>query len=300
MKILVISGGGGSEREVSLRSAEIVRMALAELGHEVGFIDLNEGEAAVLAAAAAAELVLPIVHGTDGEDGSLQELLDRSNTPYLGSNAAVSRLCFDKVQFKALLSQNGILVPDGEVVTAATFGQSRLARAPFVLKPIAEGSSVGVMVARSLPFDGARAAELLARYDRMLVEELIVGVEITVPVLGDEALPVVEILPPEGQEFDYANKYNGASRELCPAVSLDEATQGRARALALRVHELAGVRHLSRTDMIVTHEGGVYVLEINTMPGLTAQSLLPRSAAVAGLDFVELVERLVELAVAVG
>ena len=93
MKILVISGGGGSEREVSLRSAEIVRMALAELGHEVGFIDLNEGEAAVLAAAAAAELVLPIVHGTDGEDGSLQELLDRSNTPYLGSNAAVSRLC---------------------------------------------------------------------------------------------------------------------------------------------------------------------------------------------------------------
>jgi D-alanine-D-alanine ligase len=295
MKILVISGGSGSERIFSVRSAEQVRSALAELGHEVSYIDLDAGEPAVLEAASAADLVFPVIHGTGGEDGAIQELLDRSSTPYLGANAAVSRLCFNKQQFKLKLRANGILVPDGEIVTAETFATSEFARSPFVLKPVAEGSSVGVMIARKMPFDTARVAELFDTYGEMLIEELIVGTEITVGVLGDVALPVVEIAPPDGQEFDFDNKDAGVG-EYCPAVSVDALTQRRAGELALKVHETVGARHLSRTDMIVTPGGELYVLEINTMPGLTAHSLYPKAAVAAGLSFIKVVERLVELA----
>src|SRR5439155_118541 len=124
-----------------------------------------------------------------------------------------------------------------------------------------------------------------AKYDQMLLEELIEGVEITVPVLGDKALPVVEIVPPEGGEFDYDNKYNGRTQEICPARSISAKTQEQAQRLAERIHRLAGARHLSRTDLMVSADGKLYVLEINTIPGLTAQSLIPKSAAAAGLSW---------------
>ncbi|HVQ44440.1 MAG TPA: D-alanine--D-alanine ligase [Candidatus Saccharimonadia bacterium] len=295
MNVLVLGGGTGAEKEVSLRSAAAVCDALTDLGHHVRQVDPAEGDATVLKAAAATDLVFPMLHGTGGEDGVIQRLLDTTGKPYLGSGAAASALCFDKARFKDLLEANDILTPQSEVVTAEAFEESKLVQAPFVLKPVAEGSSVGMMLTRELPYDQAKAHDLFHEHKTMLLEELIVGPEITVPVLGSKALPVIEIVPPSGKEFDYENKYNGATAELCPPRSVSPERQEQAQRLAERVHALSGARHLSRIDMMIDAEEKLYVLELNTMPGMTAQSLFPKSAAVAGLAWNELVKTFVDL-----
>lgn len=295
MKILVIGGGNGSEREVSLRSSAAVRDGLTDLGHAVTWIDAKEPDEVVLNAAREAELVFPILHGTGGEDGTIQRLLDQASKPYLGSNAAVSELCFNKNHLKALVAEHGVVVPRGEVVDAAGFAASPLILAPFVLKPIADGSTVGCLIARTLPFDQSAADALFKTYGHMLLEELVVGPEITVPILDATATPVIEIVPPEGAEFDYENKYNGATAELCPPKNIPQDAQKRAQKLAEQVHQLAGCRHLSRVDMILRPDGQLVVLEINTMPGMTAQSLYPKGARAAGYSWSELMQRFVEM-----
>jgi len=193
------------------------------------------------------------------------------------------------------VTRHGIKTPQSELVTATTFADSQLVRHPFVLKPVADGSSVGALIVRKLPFDEAAAGRLLATYHTMLLEELIVGREITVPVLGDRALPVIEIIPPQGKEFDYQNKYNGATTELCPPANVSPEQQERAQRLAERLHKLSGARHLSRTDIMIDKTGELYVLELNTLPGLTAQSLFPKAAAVAGLPWNDLVAKFVAM-----
>jgi D-alanine-D-alanine ligase len=296
VKILVLGGGISAEKAVSERSARAVLKALLELGHEAEYLDPAGQLDVVRQRAKAYDLVMPILHGTGGEDGSIQRVLDEAGATYLGSSAEASELCFDKVRLKELLVKNDIWTPKSQVVTAETFAGCTLTKAPFVLKPAADGSSVGIIIARTLPYDAQKAAELLARYPEMLLEELIEGVEITVPVLGEIALPVVEIVPPAGGEFDYENKYNGATTELCPPRNVSAEVQEQAQRLAERIHHLANARHLSRTDMIVTPAGRLYVLEINTLPGLTDQSLFPKGAAAAGIDWTALVARLVGLA----
>jgi D-alanine-D-alanine ligase len=259
-------------------------------------VDPRDGDETVLEAAKRHDIVWPALHGGAGEDGTIQRLLDQAGTPYIGAGAEASALCFDKNRLKSLLQEHAIVTPASEVVDAAAFERSPLTKAPFVLKPVADGSSVGLLIARSLPYDRERALQLLAQHGQMLLEELIVGTEITVPVLGTEPLPCVEIVPPTGKEFDLENKYNGASTELCPPQHVSAAIQQQAQELAMRIHGLAGVRHLSRTDMIVTPDERLFVLEVNTLPGMTAQSLYPKSAAAAGLAFPQLVARLVGLA----
>ena len=295
MNILVLGGGKGSECEVSLRSSAEVQRALVELGHEVQFADPSSGDAAVRQAARNCDMVFPILHGQGGEDGVVQQLLEDIGKPYLGSDVAVSRLCFDKVQLKEVLVAHGILTPRSQVVTAQTFAQSELVKCAFVLKPVADGSSVGTMIVRDLPYDSQRASQLLATYGKMLLEELIVGVEVTVPVLDEVALPVIEIVPPLGKDFDYENKYNGATTELCPPHNVSLKLQEQAQRLAEQVHHFSGARHLSRTDMMIDAEGRIYVLEINTMPGMTTQSLFPKSAAAAGMPWTALVAKFVEM-----
>ncbi len=296
MKILVLGGGDSPEREISFRSSSAVRDALTDLGHEVGFLDPKLALGELVSTARQYDLVLPILHGVGGEDGVVQKLLDEAGTPYLGADTQASELCFDKARLLKLLEDNGITVPPGEIVTAGTFADSELVRSPFVLKPNQDGSSVDTLIVRTLPYDKAAVDELLKKHSEMLLEKLIEGTEITVPVLGDEALPVIEIIPPEGKDFDFENKYNGATAELCPPQNVAPARQVEAQRLAEKIHKLSGARHLSRTDMIVTKEGTIYVLEINTIPGLTAQSLFPKSAEVAGLPWHKLVARFVELA----
>jgi D-alanine-D-alanine ligase len=296
MKVLVLGGGDSTEREVSLRSAAGVRAACEHLGYEVGYFDPQGRMDELVERAKGYDVVLPILHGGSGENGEVQKRLEASGVAFLGAGSASSALCFDKVRTKELLRKNGILTPDSEVVTAKTLAQSKLAARPFVLKPVEDGSSVDLMVVRKLPYDTALAQEMLGWHKQMLLEELIEGIEITVPVLGDSALPAVEIIPPEGGEFDYENKYNGATAELCPPQHVPAKVQVEAVRIAEQVHKLTGARHLSRVDIMVAPDDELYVLEINTIPGLTDQSLFPKGAAAAGLDFDKMVRRLVELA----
>lgn len=296
MHYLVLGGGSSPEKEVSHRSATAVKEGLESLGHTVTYIDpsslpLEE----LLTIARQTNGVFPILHGLGGEDGSLQEHFTAADIPYFGPDATACANTYDKVVFKKLLEANNITTPRWNTISADSFAEEPLAKAPFVLKPIGGGSSIDTFIIRSLPFDSAPLLEALSRYDAMLIEELIEGSEITVGVLDGEALPVIEIVPPADSEFDYENKYNGATAELCPPENVDEAVQAKAQAIALTVHAITQCRHLSRTDMLINEQGELFVIDTNTIPGLTSESLFPKAAKVAGYDWVALVERFTKL-----
>ena len=295
MRILVLGGGRSDESRISTQSATAVRDALTDLGHEVSYLDPAVGEQVTFEAVQAADLVFPILHGAGGEDGEIQSLLRRAGKPFLGSDVEASARCFDKIVIKELLLQHGLPTPKFEVVSRDSIRGCELLKRPFVLKPIFGGSSIDTIIEHQPMGMTPEIENVFSRHHQMLMEELVAGVEITVPVLGDTALPVVEIVPPSGQEFNYENKYNGAAAEITPPKHVDPDTQIAAQRLAEKIHRLTGARHLSRTDMIVRSDGNVSVLEINTMPGMTAESLYPKAAAAEGLSFTRLVERFVEL-----
>jgi D-alanine-D-alanine ligase len=297
MKILVLGGGTSNERSVSLKSAKAVIGVLMDLGHEVNFVDPADGESGVIAAVDHCDVVFPLLHGIGGENGEIQALLDHLGKPYLGSGVTASQRAFDKVTLKELLIENALPTAPYQVVSAQTLNHSHLITRPFVLKPILGGSSIDIAIERHLPDTIPSFRRLFEHHHEMLLEELIEGVELTVAVLGDRVLPVIEIIPPHGKEFDYENKYNGKTVEFCPAVHISYEVQDEARRLALLVHELIGARHLSRTDMIAQPDGSLMILEINTMPGMTEQSLFPKAAAAAGLDWNKLVEELLKLSI---
>jgi len=297
-QIIVLSGNNSSEREVSLRSGAAVAAALRANGHDVTVIDPAQDFLAQKEVVQSADVVFPALHGAGGEDGEIQKILESWDVAYVGSNSVASSLCFDKYRYKQLVQGQGIVVPRGELVDQAGFVQSGLSKQPFVLKPFDSGSSVDTIIVRNVSeFDNSKIAELFMRHPRMLLEELIEGDEITVGILGNRVLPVVEIIPPAFGEFDYENKYNGMTQELCPAQNINTDIQKAAQKIALEVHVLCGCRDLSRTDFIIANDQP-YLLETNTIPGLTEQSLFPKAAATAGLPMTEAMEQLVQLALA--
>ncbi len=248
------------------------------------------------------------LHGPYGEDGTLQGMLDLIGIPYVGSGVLASALAMDKVMAKSVLAAAGLDVPRGAVVTRTAYARDPGAAAraaqdvgfPVVVKPVSQGSSFGVtMVARPDQL-GAAVAEALRYDDRALLEERLAGTELTVGVIGrdDElrALPVIEVVT-KHDFFDYQAKYDPAlTQEICPArVSADVAL--RAQDAALAAHRAIGCRGISRTDLILAGDR-LAVLEVNTIPGLTANSLVPKAARVAGIPFGELLERLIEWALA--
>jgi D-alanine-D-alanine ligase len=245
------------------------------------------------------------LHGRFGEDGTIQGTLDLLGVPYVGSGTLASALAMDKVMAKKVLCADGVPVARGLVVDRAAFranpaGESERAAfafLPAVTKPARQGSSIGMSLVESALEMRAALDKAFAHDARVLVEERLVGTELTVGVLGNgkvEALPVVEIVP-KNRFFDYEAKYDpDLSEEICPArISEDDAA--RAQDLALRSHRALGCRGLSRVDMVLTAQGPV-VLEVNTMPGMTVNSLLPKAAKAAGIPFPELLDRLVRLA----
>jgi D-alanine-D-alanine ligase len=248
------------------------------------------------------------LHGRYGEDGTLQGLLDLLGIPYVGSGTLASALAMDKAMAKKVLAAEGLPVPAGTLVERVVFrrdpsGETRRAVAaamPAIVKPVAQGSSVGLSLVGDASSMRPALEKALAHDARALVEERLDGPEITVGVLGNRelaALPVVEIVPRDGL-FDYVSKYDPElTQEICPA-RIPEATARVAQDLAVRAHRALSCRGLSRTDMIVTSRGPV-VLEVNTLPGMTVNSLLPKAARVAGISFPELLDRLVRLALEV-
>lgn len=304
LTVALLAGGVSSEREVSLNSGDQVFAALDKTRYEILRFDPATDLPLLVAQADCIDVALIILHGPCGEDGTIQGLLDLLDIPYQGSGVLGSALAMDKLVAKQLFEKAGLTVPAYRVARAGD-KQNPVAFAaelglPLVVKPVGAGSSVGMSIVRDQA-DLAGALELAFAHDAtLLVEQYIPGREITGAVLGNDdlqALPLIEIIPTDGHAFfDYHAKYTpGASREICPAPIDDQETL-QCQACALAAHKALNCLGYSRTDMML-HEGRVYVLETNTIPGMTATSLLPQAAAKAGLSFTQLLDRLIELGI---
>ena len=297
--VLVLAGGDSEEREVSLRSGSAVQAALQAGGYQVSVANPADGLSELLPLMKSVSVVFPALHGAGGEDGELQLFLEQNGLKFVGSGSKASALCFDKARYTDFLKQNGILVPETRLLDYEQFGTSPLAQQPFVLKPNDGGSSIGTIIVRdTAKQDKTAVKNAFEQHGQLLLQPLITGTEITVGVLDKQSLPVVEIVPPTNQEFDYTNKYNGASQELCPPEHVSQADQAEAQSLAEHIHQLCDCRDMSRTDIIISQDDKLYVLETNTIPGLTDQSLLPKAAAVAGIKMTDLCDRLVRAVLA--
>ena len=294
MKVLVLLGGDSPEREVSLRSGKAVAEALTASRHEVFEYDPAKGYGGLANFAGKVDCVFPILHGKGGEDGEVQEQLEKYGYKYLGSGPAACKLTIDKAVFKTSIGQLDIATPSWEVVTEEQFKNSSLAQKPYVLKAIEGGSTIDCFIIREVKKQNP-PHDIFNRYPKMLLEEIIEGTEITVPILGKEALSVVEIIPPEGAEFDYEHKYDGSSQELSPPINVPLNQQQEAQKLAELIHTRLNVRHLSRTDMMIDETGKIWVIELNTIPGLTPQSLYPKGAKASGLSMEDLVQKFLDL-----
>lgn len=295
MRVLVIGGGISDERDVSLRSAKSIFDAIP-LTHEKYMYDWDGSSDWLSQNAENYDVALPILHGVGGEDGQIQAILENVGLAYLGSGIEVSKACMDKQKTQTLLADNGILVPKQEVVTKELYINSELSKTMHVLKPIDGGSSLDTFICRDGLLSEPEQIKVFQSHKEMILEEFIEGEEVTVPVLDGYDLPLIHIIPPEGKFFDYENKYNGATQEICNPDTIDQAIQVQARDLAKKVHTAMNCRHFSRVDIIIDKQNRLYVLEINTIPGLTDQSLFPKSAQYIGLSMPELVEHFITLA----
>ena len=303
MRLALIAGGKSSEREVSLKSGAQVYQALNKDKYDIRRYDPLSDLERLVREAHELDAALIIMHGRGGEDGSMQGLLDLLEVPYQGSGVLASALAMNKELSKVIFRQAGLKVPEALAFLRETAPRSQEIKAklglPVVIKPANEGSSIGVTMARTIKEmeHGLSAAFKLDR--RVIVEEFISGIEVTGGVLGNtrlQALPLVEIIPSDIYAFfDYEAKYQpGATQEICPA-RLDADLTQRAQEFALTAHKALGCWGYSRTDMVV-REQEIYVLETNTIPGMTATSLFPQGAKAAGIDFPHLLDTLIKLA----
>ncbi len=335
MKIIVLLGGESAERRVSLTSGEAVAQALAARGHEVYKVDLmdpvrlaparvplfNEVVGEVppeltdlprftprrlcalmdILDHQRPEVVFPMLHGGMGEDGRLQAVLEMIEVPFVGSGSLASALAMNKPQAKRLFLHAGVLTPASLLIskTKAEAGQvaARIQEDfgfPIVVKPDALGSAVGLTILPSEVGLEAALRKIIDLRAQALIEPYISGIELTVTILGEEALPPIEIKPHAGV-YDYLSKYTkGHTEYLCPAPLSEELTQ-RVQELALRAHRALGCRHYSRVDFRLREDGELFCLEVNTIPGMTATSLVPKAAAAVGISFAELVDRLAKM-----
>jgi D-alanine-D-alanine ligase len=303
LRLALIAGGKSAEREVSLKSGEQVFQALDKSKYDIPRYDPRDDLERLVREAAEIDVALVIMHGRGGEDGSLQGLLDLLDIPYQGSGILGSALGMNKELSKILYQQAGLKVSKALFFNRAEAPTAKEIEVqlglPVVVKPVNEGSSIGVTIARTIDELEAGLKAAFAYDTRVLVEQWIQGIEVTGGVLGNDnltALPLVEIIPSESYTFfDYEAKYKpGASTEICPARIDQDITQ-KAQESALAAHRALNCRGYSRTDMIVK-DGEVYVLETNTIPGMTATSLFPQAAKAMGLEFPQLLDRLIELA----
>ncbi len=301
--IALLAGGKSAEREISLKSGEQVYQALDKSRYDILRYDPATDLAALSRDAGKIDAALIILHGRMGEDGTIQGMLDSLGIPYQGSGVLGSAIAMNKILSKQLYVQAEIPTPPYVVADRTRPVKAseiiEMFGLPVVIKPEHEGSSIGLSIVRE-PQKLQGAFETAWKFDRRcLVEKYIPGIEITGGVLGNDellALPLIEIVPGEAYEFfDYEAKYTpGASKEICPA-RIDPEITARAQEFCKQAHQALHCRGYSRTDMILSGND-LFVLETNTIPGMTATSLFPQAAAKAGMDFTELLDRLIELA----
>ncbi len=298
-KIGVLMGGPSSEREISLKSGKAVYLALRQAGLKVIPVDIvtdNAGENIKLLRAKKIDFAFLALHGRFGEDGSIQQILEGLKIPYTGSGVKASRLVIDKVAARRIFSSAGLAVPGYKVIEFNSRKNSaNNFPLPLVVKPATQGSSIGLSI-----IDHAahlkEAVDLAFRYDKtVLIEEYVSGRELTVGILQGRALPVIEIIPKK-RFFDYQAKYQPGLAEYVAPAALDEKVAAEVKAAALSAHKLLGCRGCSRVDIILNQDNRPVVLEVNTIPGFTATSLLPKAAKITGIDFTALCLKLIELA----
>lgn len=296
MRILLIVGGWSTEREVSLRGGKGMEKALKARGHEVTWFDLLEGFDSLSDVAAQHDFALINLHGAPGEDGLVQALLERAGCPYQGSGPAGSFLALNKSAAKQIFRRAGLNTPDWEFLPVRpAAGWEPALPYPIFVKSNTGGSSLHLSRAENRAQLDSILDEIFTAGDAALMETAISGKEVTCGVLGEEALPPILIEPVAGAYFDYESKYaKGGARELCPAP-ISAALTARVQDLAVRAHKALGLSGYSRTDFILTPDENLYLLEVNTLPGMTETSLVPQEAAVVGLDFGALLEKLIEL-----
>lgn len=292
LHVTVMLGGPSAEREVSLRSGAAVARALRSIGFRVSEVDPVDRQWQV---PKNTDVVFLALHGTYGEDGAVQARLDELGVPYTGCDAEASRIAFDKVLTKQRCAEAGVPTARFMVFNSASAPWPRGWNPPVVLKPVRQGSSVGLQFVERVA-DWPRALSESLRYDsEVLMEERILGRETTVGLLGDEVLPVVEVRPKQGA-YDYRNKYTAGSTDyFCPAL-FDAANTRAIQEAGQNAFKAIGGRDYARVDVMVREDGQPVVLEVNTLPGMTETSLLPKAAAAAGLSYEELCRRMVDLA----
>jgi len=292
LNIAVMLGGPSAEREVSLKSGEGVAKALRSLGHVVTEVDPKDG---TFSLPKQTEVVFLALHGTYGEDGTVQEQLEKLGVPYTGCDSEASRVAFDKVRTKERCIEEGVPTAKFVVVENEKTPWPMGWQPPVVVKPVRQGSSVGLQFVERVA-DWSKSLREAFRYDsQLLAEEKIIGRETTVGILADQALPVVEVRPKSGG-YDYRNKYTAGNTDyFCPA-DFDAATTRAIQEAALGAFRAIGGGDYARVDVMVRTTGEPIVLEVNTLPGMTETSLLPKAAAAAGMNYAQLCQKLIDLA----
>ncbi len=291
-KIVILCGGPSAEREVSLRSGAAISRALQSLGAETVLVDPETGDVRL---PERVDFIFNALHGTFGEDGTVQSILDQTGVPYTGEGVNGSRAAFDKIESKERFIKAG--VPTAPYVSLRK-GENLVLSLPVVVKVPCQGSSVGVYIVKEPAELDPALAKAFSQTETVLVEKFIAGRELTVGVLGDEALPIIEIRP-KGGFYSYENKYTwtnrgGAAEHECPAQLPNGETE-LVQEAALAAHRALGLQIYSRVDVILDENCQAQVLEVNTIPGMTETSLLPEAAAAAGISMPKLCERILQL-----
>ncbi|MFA5275957.1 MAG: D-alanine--D-alanine ligase [Candidatus Omnitrophota bacterium] len=301
-RIGVLMGGPSSEREISLKSGKAVYDALSALGADVVGIDIKSDgveENILLINSQEIDCAFLALHGRFGEDGMIQMILENMRIPYTGSGVLASKLAMDKVSSREIFKKGKLLVPRSKVVNKLSYKQGSLLElnlgSRLVIKPASQGSSIGLSIIDHKD-DLAKALEVAFKFDdTVIIEEYIKGREMTVGILEESALPVIEIIPSRAF-FDFEAKYKSGLTEYVVPARINKKSAAKIQAAALSAHKLLGCFGYSRVDLILNEEGDIYVLEVNTIPGMTSTSLLPKAAGKIRIKFEELCMRLIKLA----
>jgi len=302
-KVGILMGGPSTEREISLKSGNAVYESLTQAGFKVAAIDIKtdgKQESISLIKSYEIDVAFIALHGRFGEDGQIQEILDTMGIPYTGSGARASRLAMDKIASRKIFKASGLAVPRYKAEDNLSYNANWMARhndfaLPLVVKPATHGSSIGLSIVEKEEYLG-KSVDLAFSFDeRIIIEEYVTGREVTVGILDEKALPVIEIIPKK-RFFDYEAKYQAGLTEYVVPAGLEDETAKKIQEAALSAHKLLGCYGCSRVDLILSKENIPFVLEVNTIPGLTLTSLLPKAAKVIGIDFPQLCIKLIKLA----
>jgi D-alanine-D-alanine ligase len=299
-RIAVLAGGSSSERDISIKSGRAVYEALKEEGKDVIWLELTELDAEITIRKVSFNVAFLALHGRFGEDGTIQKILKRMSIPYTGSGVIASRLALDKIASRRIFKKHNIPVPEYTFIDKTSkkpvLPLAYNKKFPLVVKPQSEGSSIGLSIVRNKK--GFRSAcETAFKYsDKIIVEKFIKGREITVGILDKKALPVVEVVP-KRVFYDFFAKYKDSNTKYVVPARIPRRSYTEAQALGLAAHNALGCKDFSRVDMRLGEDGRVYILEVNTIPGLTARSLFPKAAGAIGITFNKLCLRLLKLAI---